>query len=52
MPTREATTRLHRKLVDVIGEEETDARFELVWEARGRQIADFLLIDGTTPQEG
>lgn len=47
MPTRDETTRLYRKLVDVLGQHETDTLFTLIWEANGRGVIDFRLAFGT-----
>jgi hypothetical protein len=46
MPTHDATTRLYRKLVEVIGQEECDTLFALIWEAKGREPIDFRRIYG------
>ena len=43
MPTHEATTRLYRKLVDVLGQENADTLFA---DAKGREPLDFPSVDG------
>jgi hypothetical protein len=47
MPTHEATTRLYRKLVEVLGQENADTLFALISDANGRQPLDFRAIYGS-----
>ena len=47
MPTHEATTRLYRKLVQVLGQEEADILFGLIWDAKGRAAIDFRQVYGS-----
>jgi hypothetical protein len=47
MPTHEATTRLYRKLVDVLGQENADTLFALIWDAKGRAPLDFRAVYGS-----
>lgn len=47
MPTDEATTRLYRELVDVIGQEHADTLFALIWDANGREPLDFRAVYGS-----
>ena len=47
MPTHDATTRLYRKLVDLLGQENADTLFALIWEANGRELIDFRRVHGT-----
>ena len=47
MPTHEATTRLYRKLVDVLGQENADTLFALIWDAKGREPLDFRAVYGS-----
>jgi hypothetical protein len=47
MPTHDATRRLYRKLVTLLGPDETDTLFTLIWKANGRAPTDFRSVYGT-----
>lgn len=47
LPTHDATTRLYRKLVALLGPNETATLFTLIWEANGRPPIDFPSVYGT-----
>ena len=47
MPTHEATARLYRTLVDVLGQEHADTLFALIWDAKGREPLDFRAVYGS-----
>lgn len=46
MPTHEATTKLYRKLVEVLGQEHADTLFALLWEANRFEQIDFQAVYG------
>ena len=52
MPTHEATARLYRKLIEVLGQEHADTLFALIWDAKGREQVDFQAVYGTEPAAG